>query len=113
MVVGPCSNLTVGKGEEHTKLCLTSLTQKFIGYYLFKVVVRRKKQSIKTESPALAGQRQIASHEEREREREKERERAREKERERERERTGTDLEFSTFHLLVLTRVFSPDLSSL
>ena len=39
------------------KISLRSLTQKFIRYYTFKVVVGRKKQSMKTESLALAGQR--------------------------------------------------------
>ena len=66
VVVGPWCNLTVGKSDEHTKFFLSSLTQKFIRYYNYKVVVERNKQCMKTESPALAGQRKIKCHEEKE-----------------------------------------------
>ena len=59
-------NLTVEKGDEHIKLCLSSQTQKFIRYYTFKVVVRRKKQSMKTESPTFAEQRETICHGEKE-----------------------------------------------
>ena len=49
--------------DECTKLCLCSLTQKFIKSWVF---VKRKKESMKTESPALARQRDITYHEEKE-----------------------------------------------
>ena len=65
MVVRSCCNLIMGKGDKHTKLCLCSLTQKFICYFTFKVVIGRKKQSMKTESPTLVGQRKTC-HEEKE-----------------------------------------------
>ena len=59
-------NLTVRKFEELTKLCLSSLTQKIIRYYTFKVVAGRKKQSMKTESATLAVQIETTCHEEKE-----------------------------------------------
>ena len=52
LVVRPYCNLPGGKSDELIKLCLSSLTQKSILYYTFKVVIERKKQSMKTESPA-------------------------------------------------------------
>ena len=58
VVVRPYRNLTMGKCDGHIKLSLSSLTQKFIYYYTFKVVIRRKKESMKTELPMLAGQRE-------------------------------------------------------
>ena len=65
-MVGPSCNLVVGKSDEHTKLGLSSLTQKFMHYNTFKVVVGRKKQNMKTESPALAEQRETRCHDEKE-----------------------------------------------
>ena len=59
-------NCAVEKVDAYTKLCHSLLTQKFISYYTFEFVVGRKKQSIKTESPALAGQRKTTCHEEKE-----------------------------------------------
>ena len=54
------------KVDEHSKLYLSSQTQKFIRYYTFKVDVGRKKDSIKPQSPALAGQKETTCHEEKE-----------------------------------------------
>ena len=60
-------NLAVGKVDEHTKLCLSSLTKKIIRYYTFLEAVGKKKQSVETESSAFAGQRETTNHEEKER----------------------------------------------
>ena len=56
-----------------THKTLSSLTQRFICYYTFKVNVGRKKQSMNTKSSALSEQRKTC-HEKRERERQTDRE---------------------------------------
>ena len=82
-------NLTVVIVDEHRKLCISSLTQKFIRYYTLRVVVGRMKECVKSKSLALAGQYVLR------------------------RERANTNREFSsTFHLLVLTCASSLGLSS-
>ena len=43
---------------EHTKVRLSSLTRKFICCYIFKVVIWRKKESMKAELTVLAGQKE-------------------------------------------------------
>ena len=65
VVIRPCCKLTVRKVDEHTKL-FSSLTQRFFRNYTLKVAVGRIKQRMKTESPALAGQRETTCHEEKE-----------------------------------------------
>ena len=82
-------NLAVGKGDEHKKLCPCSLTQKFIRYNNFKVVIRRKKQSMKA---CVSWTR---------------RNNLREREREREREQTRNFNFLSGFLVSVLTCLFA------
>ena len=70
VVVGPCCNLQVRKGDKHTKLFLSSLTHKFIRCYTFYAGLREreKKQRIKTELPASAGLWETTFHDEGKRE---------------------------------------------
>ena len=75
------------KVDEHMKLCLSSLTQKFIHYNNVYVIVGKKRDSMKVESIALAGIRETCHTEE---------------------ERPDTDFDFSFwFSLIVQTGVYT------
>ena len=78
---------------KNTQNSFSSLIQKFIRYNTFSVVGGRKKQRMKTESPALAERRETSYH--------------------KEEGSANTDLEFSCwFSVVVLTYVFASFVST-
>ena len=60
----PYCNLTVEKGDEHTKFCFGSLRKFLFANTLFKKSEEEKKQNKKAKSTAFGGQRETTRHEE-------------------------------------------------
>ena len=63
MLAWPCYNFAVENVDEYMKLCLISLIQKLIRYYTFQAAAGRRKENMKTELTALAGQRETKCNE--------------------------------------------------